>query len=168
MIDAQHLILDKDKIFQKIRRLAYHIYENNSQENEIVFAGVQESGFVLAQLVGQEFSKISPIPLRMVGISLDKFMPLQTDIVLDCELRFLENKTIILFDDVMNTGRTIAYSLKPFLNMPIKKLQTLVLVNRGHSVFPISADYVGYDLNTTINQHVTVLLKDENFGVYLH
>jgi pyrimidine operon attenuation protein/uracil phosphoribosyltransferase len=80
----------------------------------------------------------------------------------------LRNKVIVLLDDVLNTGRTLAYSLKPFLNVEIKKLHTAVLVDRNHKQFPIAADYIGYALSTTIQEHIEVVLEDnERFGVYL-
>ena len=100
-------------------------------------------------------------------IKLDKQSPLQTEVTLSPTLP-LDNRVIILADDVLNTGKTLAYSLKPFLSIPIKKLQVAVLVDRSHHRFPISADFVGYSLSTTINEHIHVELEDEaSFGVYL-
>ena len=102
-------------------------------------------------------------------VELKKFTALQTDIVLDYPTEKLVNKTIILVDDVLNTGRTLAFSLKPFLEIEIKRLQIAVIVDRHHKLFPVSADYTGYALSTTIQEHVEVILNDEEkFGVYLH
>lgn len=101
-------------------------------------------------------------------ITLDKFHPVQSDVQLDTDVQIFEDKTIILIDDVLNTGRTFAYSLRPFLKIKIKKLQTAVLIDRNHKSFPISADFVGYALSTTLQEHISVILDDEmQFGVYL-
>jgi pyrimidine operon attenuation protein / uracil phosphoribosyltransferase len=164
---SENLILDPKQIRQKIRRIAYQIYENNLEEKEIVLAGVRDNGLIIARLLADELHRISPLLIRLVSIRLDKFAPLQSEIALDCETEVLENKAIILVDDVMHTGRTLAYSLRPFLNIRIKTLQTAVLVDRGHTTFPISCDYTGYSLSTTIQQHIEVILEEEKMGVYL-
>ena len=162
------LILDKPQTLQKIRRIAFEIYENNFQEEEIVLAGIYDKGYLFAKLLQQELTGIAPLKSSLVKVSLDKFSPLQSEIELDCPVDSLRNKTIILLDDVLNTGRTFAYSLKPFLNVEIKKIQTAVIVDRNHKQFPISADYVGYSLSTTIQEHIEVRLEDNSkFGVYI-
>jgi len=165
---SHHLLLNKQEILRKVRRIAYQIYEDNFSEKEIVLAGVYKGGYLFAKLLKEVFEEISPIQTHLVKITLDKKQPLQSEISLDCEISFLENKTVILIDDVLYTGRTLAYSLKPFLNVRIKKLQTAVIVNRSHTNFPISANYVGYALSTTLNNHIQVILdNEEKFGVYI-
>ncbi len=164
-----NLILTQKQTLQKIKRIAYEIYENNFTEQEIILAGIYDKGYRLAQLLQEEFNAIAPLRANLVKVSLDKFLPLQGDIQLDCPPEMLHNKCIVLIDDVLNTGRTMIYSLKPFLSMEIKKLQTAVLVDRNHKLFPVSADYVGYALSTTLNEHVEVVLEPgDSFGVYLH
>ncbi len=168
MPKEQNLILDRDEVARKIKRIAYEIYEHNFQEQELVIAGIFDKGYVLAQLLQKEVEKISPIRILLVKITLDKLAPLQTEIELDHPIGVLEGKAIIITDDVLNTGRTLAYCLKPFLNMNVQKLQTAVLVNRGHKLFPISADYTGYELSTTIKEHIEVVWEGDRAGVYLY
>jgi len=166
VIDNQ--ILNKEDTYQKIKRIAFEIYENNFEEKEIVLAGVVDNGVLFAKMLKKEIILISDLRVELVEISLDKRKPTQSEILLNVESNFLNNKTVILIDDVQNTGRTFAYSLKPFLNLRIKKLQTAVLVDRDHKKFPIAADYIGYSLSTTLKEHITVELKDnEKIGVYL-
>jgi pyrimidine operon attenuation protein/uracil phosphoribosyltransferase len=165
---SEKKLLDKTQILQKIRRMAFQIYENNFAESSLIFAGIAGTGYLLAQMIQQEFNQISPIATNLCKVNLDKFHPVQSEVILDTDIHLLADKTIILVDDVLNTGRTFAYSLKPFLKIRIHKLQTAVLVDRGHKNFPISADYVGYALSTTLQELITVVLdNDENFGVYL-
>jgi pyrimidine operon attenuation protein/uracil phosphoribosyltransferase len=162
------LILTRKQTLQKIKRIAFEVYENNFQEEEIILAGIYDKGYLFAKLLQQELSAISPLKSILVKVSLDKLAPLQSEIQLDCDTGLLRNKVVILLDDVLNTGRTLVYSLKPFLNVEIKKLRTAVIVDRNHKQFPISADYVGYALSTTIQEHIEVVLEEnERFGVYL-
>ncbi|MTI21152.1 phosphoribosyltransferase [Fulvivirga sp. RKSG066] len=166
-MSTETLILDQTQVDQKIKRIAFEIYENNFKEKQVILAGIQDKGYQLAQLLGEALSSIATFEVKVVEIILDKSAPTQSEIKLGCEDRELVNKCIVLIDDVLNTGRTLAYSLKPFLNIRVKKLETAVLVNRSHTRFPISAQYVGYQLSTTINEHVDVQLKSDAKAVYL-
>jgi len=160
-------LLDKKQTIQKIRRIAHEILEQNFKEEEVVFVGIVDLGYVFAENLEAFFNEISDIPTRLVKIELDKLAPLQSEIVLECELESLKNKVVILTDDVLNTGRTLAYSLKPFLSIEVKKLQTAIIVDRGYHTFPIGADYVGYSLSTSVQENIIVELSDDNTGVYL-
>lgn len=165
-LDSQ--ILTKKKVVQKIRRMAFEIYETNFEEQEIVMAGIENTGYIFAQLLAKEITKISPLKIQLIKISLDKKALVQSDIHLDTTSTINE-KVLILADDVLNTGRTLVHSLQPFLAMPLKKIQTAILVDRNHRSFPISADFIGYSLSTTVKDHVEVILNDQKlFGVYLY
>ena len=161
------LILDQFQIEQKTKRIAYEIYENNFKEQHLIVAGIYEQGYQFAKELLQELDKITPFELTLVKIILDKTAPLQSEISLDIPVASFANKCVVLVDDVLNTGRTMAYCLKPFLNQEIKKLETAVLVNRSHKLFPISANYKGYELSTTIHEHIEVILKDQKKSVFL-
>lgn len=165
---VQNQVLNAKQTLQKIKRIAHEIYEDNFKEECIVFAGIEGMGYTFAKILKAEFEKIAPIKCELIHISLDKTAPLQSEITLDAETSIWLNKTIILTDDVLNTGKTLAYSLNPFLTNEIKRLQTAVIVDRGHKDFPISADYVGYSLSTTIQERIQVILEGKNIGVYLH
>lgn len=169
MNPKENQILTRPQTLQKIKRLAYQIYEHNFEEKTIVFAGIHENGKRLADRLRADLQQICSIKTEILSVYLDKFAPQQSSISIDYDADLLENKTIILVDDVLNTGRTLAYSLKPFLNQRVKKLQTVVLVDRGYRLFPVTADFVGYSLSTTVLQHVNVVLdKEEELGVYLY
>lgn len=165
---AKSQILDKNQLIQKIKRIAFEIYERNFREESIVLAGIDQNGYVFADLLKEEIEKISPIQVVLIKITLDKQTRLQTNIHVDADPELYKNRTVILTDDVLNTGRVLAYALKPFLAVETTKLQTAVLVDRSHQLFPIVADYVGYSLATTIREHVEVSLDPEKFGAYLH
>jgi pyrimidine operon attenuation protein/uracil phosphoribosyltransferase len=160
------LILNERQVQQKIKRMAYEIFEHNFKEKGIVIAGIDGQGYILAKLLIKEVKNISPLEIKLVKVSLDKLSPLQGEVTLDCDLKELKKKCVILVDDVLNTGRTFAYGMKPFLTIDVKKIETAVLVNRSHPLFPIYPQYTGYELATTIKDHVEVRLGNE-ISVYL-
>jgi len=168
MSEAKSLILSSKEVEQKLVRIAYEIYEKNVEAQEIVFAGILDTGYALACILKKRFEKITPIASSLVKVSLDKLAPTQSEISLDIDANTLNNKVVILVDDVLQSGRTLAYSLKPFLNVRIKKIEIAVLVNRDHPKFPLSATYTGYSLATTIKEHIDVRIEDENVEVYLY
>ena len=161
------LILTHEQITQKTKRIAFEIYEHNFLEKEIILAGIHDQGYSFANLIRAQLKLIAPFSIRLIGVTLDKQAPTQSSILLDCDESELKNKVIIIIDDVSNTGRTMAYSLKPFLNIKVKKIETAVLVNRSHPFFPISIQYSGYELATTIKEHVEAQLIDKKKAVYL-
>ncbi len=163
-----NIILNKKETLQKIRRIAYEVYERNYQEKEIVVAGIYDKGYFFAELLVKELKQLCPFEIKLVKITLDKSAKKQCDVALDVDLNSLKDKVVIVTDDVLNTGRTLVYSLQPFLTIPLKKLQTAVVVNRSHNNFPVSPDYIGYSLATTLKEHIDVVFDEEKFGVYMH
>ena len=166
MVAEPNLILDASQVKQKIRRMAYEIYEHNFKEKTVVVAGIEGQGYVLAKLLVKEIESISPLKTQLVKVSVDKAAPQQSEVTLDIAARSINKKCIILVDDVLNTGRTFAYGLKPFLDLEVRKIEVAVLVNRSHTLFPIYPQYTGYELSTTIRDHVEVNLGKET-AVYL-
>ncbi len=167
LVSAKTLVLDSTKVNQKIRRIAYEIFENNFKEKSFVLAGIDGQGYSLAKLIASDLEKISELPVHVVKVSLDKLAPQQSEVVLDVDKKDFKKKCIILVDDVLNTGRTLAYGMKPFLVTEVKKIEVAVLVNRSHTLFPITPTYTGYELTTMLNDHVEVVLGKKP-AVYLH
>lgn len=167
-IDQYSKILDKGKTIQKVKRIAYEIFENNFDEKEIILAGIDGEGYVFATLLQKYLSEISEIKIHIAKIVFDKSSEYQPELTLESEVDTFKNKAVIIVDDVLNTGKTLAFCLRPFLSIPLKKLQVAVLVDRNHPKYPIAADYVGYSLSTTLSEHIKVVLGDENeLGLYI-
>lgn len=167
MIDHKTLVLNHRQIQQKITRMAYEIYERNSTENQVIFAGISGMGKILAELLANKLKEISPLEVESIEVLVDKMSQIQGEITLSENID-MENKCLILVDDVLNTGKTLAFALKPFLEIPIKKMELAVLVNRSHKLFPVSPDYTGLELSTTLNEHIAVNLNNQNYSVHLH
>ncbi|TCD02430.1 phosphoribosyltransferase family protein [Pedobacter psychroterrae] len=168
MAESQLLILDKNQIQQRINRIAYQILEDNLDEQEIVLAGIWDRGYKLALRLQEVLLKISNFKIVMLKIDLDR---LNSKLVANTDLdeSHWKNKVVILVDDVLNSGKTLAYGLGVFLNTPHKKIRTVVLVDRRHKIFPIATDYVGLQLATVLKEHVDVVMdvEGEEDRVYL-
>mgnify|MGYP000632059606 FL=1 len=159
-------ILDKNQLQQKVNRLAWQVYERNYTQKEIVIVGIEKRGVVLSKRLANVISDISDLKVSSATISLDKDNPYSSEIIFSLDSKKIENKVVILVDDVLNSGKTLMYATKEFLSVPIQKLSTLVLVNRNHNRFPIKADYEGMSLSTTLQEHINVVFGKEE-GVYL-
>ncbi len=166
VVAERSLILDTAKVGQKIKRIAFEIFENNFKEKSIVLAGIDGQGYVFAELLGKELEAISEIKVTIVKVSLDKLSPQQSEVKINKEAREFKKKCIVIIDDVLNSGRTLAYAMSPFLNTEVKKIEVAVLVNRSHPSFPIMPTYTGLELATTLNEHVEVVLG-KKAAVYL-
>ena len=161
-------ILSRDQILQKIKRMAFEIYESNFGEQNLLLAGIHENGYLVAQLIARQLQSISPLRIQLAGISLHKQHPLDHPVVVEPADLNLHNRVVILVDDVLNTGKTLAYALQSFLKSEVKKIETATLINRHHTLYPISATYTGLSLSTTLQEHIRVVLADnEQFGAYL-
>lgn len=162
------LVLNSKQIQQKINRIAYEIYENNYDEKDIIIAGIAGNGYLLAKRIADVLKDISPIKINLIEIIIDKEDPISHKIEIAVSEKELKNKVIILVDDVLNSGKTMIFGAKPFLISPVKRLTTVVLVDRGHNRYPIKADFVGVSLSTTLQEHITVEIdKKGKEAVYL-
>jgi pyrimidine operon attenuation protein / uracil phosphoribosyltransferase len=162
------ILLDEDTTLQKVKRMSYEILENNFDQKEIVLVGIDGEGFTLAELLRNSLLGITDKKISLAKLVFDKKAKTQPEITIESEIDTFKNKVVILIDDVLNTGRTVAFALRPFLSIPLKKIEVAVLVDRDHLTFPISAKYVGYSLSTTLKEHIKVTLQDKkNIGVYL-
>jgi pyrimidine operon attenuation protein/uracil phosphoribosyltransferase len=160
-------ILDIQGIDQKLKRLAWQVYEKNSSEKEIIVVGISERGSMLAKQLAAHIQEISKIKTKLAHLELDKDNPHNKEVDLNLEVKEYANKVVVLVDDVLNSGKTLMYAVKHFLTTPLKRLAVMVLVDRNHNRYPIKADYVGLSLATTLQEYINVELKGANKGVYL-
>ncbi len=165
MSNDKNKILSKSIANKKLLRMAYEIVENNIDEKSIVIAGIKEKGSVIARIIQQMLTEISDKEIELINVTLNKDHP--GDSKIDSSID-LNGKVIILVDDVANSGKTLLYALKPFLEYLPKKIQTLVLVERSHKAFPVHPDFVGLSIATTIGEHIYVEVEgDEVIGAWL-
>ncbi len=159
-------ILDNDQIQHKIRRIAYQIYENNVDEKEIIIAGIAKSGYHLAQKIQNNLKAISDLKIVLCEVKIDKKDPLK-EIETSLKASEYENKSIVLVDDVLNSGTTLIYGVRHFLDVPLKQFKTAVLVDRNHKKYPVKADFKGISLSTSLNETIKVTFEEGNDRVEL-
>ena len=161
----ENIIMDKEDIQRTIKRIAYQIYENNIDEKELIVAGISQNGLTLAKRIIMELNRIGSLNVELIEIKIDKKNP-RNEVLMSQNLEFCEGKSVVIVDDVLNTGGTLIYAVRHFLSIELKYLQTAVLVNRNHKSFPIKGDFKGISLSTSIKERIDVRFENEE-GVYL-
>jgi pyrimidine operon attenuation protein/uracil phosphoribosyltransferase len=163
---SQNTILGHQEIAHKIKRIAYQIYETFVDEDEIVIAGIASNGYVFAEKIAETLQSITPIKVLLCEVFIDKQDPTQP-ITTSISSEYYKNKGLILVDDVLNSGTTLVYGVRHFLDVPLKKFKTAVLVDRNHKKYPVKADFKGVSLSTSLFEHVTVVFEKDSDHAYL-
>ena len=161
------LLLNHEQIQQKINRMAYQLFENNYNDSEIILAGIEQRGYVLAQRIKTVLEGFSEQKVTLLSIEVEKDSPYQTFQQKEIAPEIYENKVVVVIDDVLNSGKTLIYGVNQFLHAPVKKISTLVLIDRNHKRFPVNADYVGLSLATTLKQNIRVVFSDNGDEAFL-
>lgn len=154
----EHSILDKEQIQHKLKRISYQIYESNIGEKEVIIAGISKNGFELAKMIQEELKAISPLETRLCKVEINKKEPLK-GVNTSIPAEDYMDKSIVLVDDVLNSGTTLIYGVRHFLDVPLKQFRTAVLVDRNHKKFPVKADFKGLSLSTSLSETVKVILE---------
>ena len=163
---VKNTILSHKEIEHKIKRIAYQIYESNVNETELVIAGIENNGYLLARKIKAQLDKLSDLKTTLCKVSIDKENPLNP-ITTSIKAEDYSNKALVLVDDVLNSGSTLIYGIKHFLDVPLKRFKTAVLVNRNHKKYPVKADFKGISLSTSFFEHVHVNLSKKPYGAFL-
>ncbi len=160
-------ILDNSQIKRKIKRISLQIIESNINEKEIILAGVEKNGFLLAKELNKEINNLSDLNTMVCNIKIDKKNPINSTSI-SVDLSSFQSKSIVVIDDVLNSGSTLMYAVKYFLESDLKQLKTAVLVDRNHKKFPIKADFKGVSLSTSLQNHVNVVFNEDSIEAFLH
>jgi len=163
----QHRILSHQQIQYKIERIAYQIYEANVEEKQLVIAGIDGGGLKFAEKIQEVLQKITGAEIILCKVFMDKKDPIKSGVTTSIPEEAYINKSVVLVDDVLNSGTTLIYGVYHFLRTPLKQLKTAVLVNRNHKKYPVKADYKGISLSTSLQEHITVTFRSKNDAVYL-
>jgi pyrimidine operon attenuation protein / uracil phosphoribosyltransferase len=161
----QNIILDETAVRRKLERIAYEILENNYEEKELLLIGIRDNGFKLAERLREHLANISKLNVTATGVRLNKTNPTSQPIELDIDPKTVKGKTVILVDDVAQSGKTLLYALQPLLEHSPGRIQVAVLVDRKHKKFPVTADYVGMLLSTGMQEQVILEMND---GMYAY
>ncbi len=161
------LLLNSRQIQQRIERLAFQLYEDNFDQEEVIIAGIAKSGYLVAVRMREALQKISSLKVSLIQIEVDKENPVNIVLTPALSRESLKDQIVIVVDDVLNSGKTLMYSLRPFLDADMRKIRTVLLVDRDHKRYPVEADFVGITLSTTLQEHIRVDFTPGQEAVYL-
>ncbi|MAK01412.1 MAG: phosphoribosyltransferase [Flavobacteriaceae bacterium] len=159
-------ILTNSQIKRKIKRISLQIIESNVEEKEVVLAGIEQNGFLIAKELNKMITEFSNLNIKLCSLKIDKKNPLN-NISTSLNSSEYKNKSIVVVDDVLNSGSTLMYAVKHFLDTELRQLKTAVLVDRNHKKFPIKADFKGVSLSTSIQNHVKVQFDKNSIEAFL-
>ena len=162
----QNIILTHQEIVHKTKRISYQIFETFANEEEVVIAGIANSGFKFAQKIATELERISDLKVILCEVEINKQNP-QEPITTSLTKEIYSNKGLVLVDDVLNSGTTLIYGVKHFLDVPLRKFKTAVLIDRNHKKYPVKADFKGLSLSTSLQEHIQVVFEEETSYAYL-
>lgn len=162
----KNIILSNLEIEHKIKRISYQIYETFVDEDTVVIAGIANNGYTFAKKLAAALEKISPIKVLLCEVFIDKQNP-ASEVKTSLTQEQYANKGLVLVDDVLHSGTTLVYGVRHFLDVPLKKFKTAVLVDRNHKKYPVKADFKGISLSTSLREHIQVVFEDEGDYAYL-
>ena len=162
----KNIILTDAEISHKTKRIAYQIYETFSNESEVILAGIASNGYILAQKIAHELTQISDLKVTLCEVKINKQNP-KDAILTSISKEEYENKGLVLIDDVLNSGTTLIYGVKHFLEVSLSKFKTAVLVDRNHKKYPVKADFKGISLSTSLQEHIHVVFDENESYAYL-
>jgi pyrimidine operon attenuation protein/uracil phosphoribosyltransferase len=157
-------ILDQSEIHARLKRMAYEIYENNYHQTELIVIGIDERGGFIAEKLAALLEELSPLKIHLVDAEVDRSEAM-AGVSFSAEWDELAGKPILVVDDVLYSGFTMLSVVSILLQLEPTTIQTAVLIDRGHRKFPVSADYLGLVLATTLHQHVSVRIAEDEANV---
>ena len=162
----ENIILTHKEIAHKTKRIAYQIFETFVNEEEVILAGIANNGYLFAQKIATELALISDLKVTLCEVKINKQNP-QSPVTTSIPSAEYQNKALVLIDDVLSTGTTLIYGVKHFLEVPLSKFKTAVLVDRNHKKYPVKADFKGISLSTSLHEHIQVVFEEDNSYAYL-
>ena len=154
-------VLDHKKIIRICNRLAYQIIENSENKKSIILVGIKEKGYEVSKLIMQELNKICSNKIILRYIEIDKTSP-KNSLKCNLESTFKSSEKVFLIDDVLNTGKTLMYSVNKLLDYDFNSIKTVVLIDRNHKKFPVKVDFKGISLSTNYDDIVKLNFEKNN------
>lgn len=161
---ARVLLLNNGQIERKLVRMAWQIWEHNSNREAVTLVGIQHGGAQLAERLAAELRRISPLTIDVVNLELAKRQPLASPVRLSAAIT---SKSVVLVDDVANSGRTLLYALQPIAATAPDKVLIAVLVDRKHKSFPVNPDIIGHQVATTLQENILVSVEPGGMEAWL-
>lgn len=162
----EHVLMDETGMRRALTRIAHEIIEKNKGFENCMLIGVRTRGIYLAQRIAERIQEIENVPVPIGEIDVTRYrddrsgkLEHSNDAALPA--MDIHNKKLILFDDVLYTGRTVRAAMDALMDLGRPQMIQLgVLVDRGHRELPIRPDYVGKNIPTSRLENIEVLLKE--------
>jgi len=152
-----NIVVNHGKIIRICNRLAYQIIENSQNDEFILIVGIKEKGFKISNIIVDRLTKISTKKIELKYIDLDKSNPKK---YIKSDLNYSKKyEKVFLIDDVLNTGKTLMYSVNKLLEYDFNIIKTVVLIDRNHKKFPVKVDFKGISLSTNFDDTVKLNFK---------
>lgn len=162
------VVFDGIQISKTIRRITHEIIEKNNDLKDIIIVGIETKGVPLANIIRDNIKEFTNIDVVTFPINITNFRDdtnKKEKVMTKINYGF-KDKTVIIVDDVLYTGRTVRAALDFIISYGRpKKIELAVLIDRGHRELPIRADYVGKNLPTNINEKVVFDPKELNIYI---
>ncbi len=157
-------ILDADRVARKLLRMAWQIWEHNSNRDSITLVGIADNGAHIARRLAAHLKVISPLHVQVLRMDLNKKSPLDEPINLSGAIN---DSSLVLVDDVANSGKTLLYALKPLMETGPEQILLAVLLDRKHKAFPITPDIIGQRIATTLQENILVAIDGDSITAWL-
>ncbi len=153
-------ILSSSAAKARLRRIAYEVYEANYENDELVILGIDVRGGYLAEQIQKLLTEISPITTHLITAKKDEQAG---EIIIEENnaKAIIAGKAVLIVDDVLYSGRTLFHAIASVMEHSPAKVQTAVLIDRGHRNVPVTHDFVGMLLSTSLKQHVSVEISPD-------
>jgi pyrimidine operon attenuation protein/uracil phosphoribosyltransferase len=163
----KHKLMDEMDIKRALTRIAHEIIEKNKGTENVALVGIQRRGAPIAERIAARIAEIEGVqlPVGILDITLyrdDLTLLSSQPLVHRTEVNFnINQKNIVLVDDVLFTGRTVRAALDALIDLGRpKSIQLAVLIDRGHRELPIKADYIGKNVPTSRQESVSVMIQE--------
>jgi pyrimidine operon attenuation protein/uracil phosphoribosyltransferase len=164
------MILDEKAMKRTLTRISHEIIENNNGIKDIILVGIKRRGYPIAKRLSKNIENIEGIKLKVESVDISLYRddltkvsdnPLDLPMIKAANLIDVEDKKVILVDDVIYTGRTVRAAIDALIHLGRPRLiQLAVLIDRGHRELPIRADYVGKNIPTSKSEIVSVEISE--------
>ena len=162
----EKILIDNETMKRTLRRISFEIIEQNEDLNNVVLLGIRKKGVVISKIIAENIKKIEGVNVSQYELDITPYRDdIKTDIPKTINKDFvkenLDNKIVILVDDVLYTGRTVRASMDACMDLGRpERIELAVLIDRGHRQLPIKANYIGKNIPTSNEERIQVFVTD--------
>ena len=162
-MDSKNLIFNNKDIHNKIKRISLEVYEEVFNDKKLTVFGISKNGYEIAKKIKNFLEEYTNLEINIYKIDI-----LKSDEIKIEKKYEINNSTVLLVDDVMQSGKTLQFVISNLIKFNPSKIKTSVIVNRDQTLFPVKVDFSGVKLSTSVNEHVNFIVDEKKeFSVFL-